>query len=254
MLRFASLGSGSKGNAILVEAEETTIVVDCGFSLKEFCRRLNLLSKQPEDLSAILVTHEHTDHMQGVARLSRQFNLPVYLTRGTYTAAKDIAFHETCYIKADSKFKIDNISCQPFTVPHDAREPCQFTFQNGNSRLGLLTDTGCITPHIIDVLGGCNALMLECNYEPERLVKGPYPASLKQRVSGHWGHLSNQQSKEFLKKLDTSQLQYLIGMHLSEKNNHPDLALKTMQEGFECRDGQISVACQKQGFSWVELD
>lgn len=254
MLRFASLGSGSKGNATLVESEKTTLVVDCGFSLKEFCRRLNILNKQPEDLTAILVTHEHTDHVQGVARLSRQFNLPVYLSRGTFAATKDTAFHKTCYIKADSEFKIDNITCQPFTVPHDAREPCQFTFASNNRRLGLLTDTGCITPHIINVLGGCHALMLECNYEPERLVKSPYPASLKQRVNGSWGHLSNQQAKEFLQKLDTSQLQCLVGMHLSEQNNHPDLALKTMQEGLESSDDWISVACQKEGFSWLELN
>ncbi len=253
MLRFASLGSGSKGNATLVESAETTLVVDCGFSLKEFCRRLDILKKSPEDLNAVLVTHEHTDHMQGVARLSREFNLPVYLSRGTCASAKDNSFYEKCYIKADTEFVIGNIICQPFTVPHDAREPCQFAFESHNRKLGILTDTGCITPHIVDVLSGCHALMLECNYEPEKLVKGPYPASLKQRVNGSWGHLSNQQAKELLQQLDTSQLQYLIGMHLSEQNNHPDLALKTMQEGLGSSDDWISVACQKNGFAWVSL-
>ncbi len=254
MLRFASLGSGSKGNATLIQSGETLVLVDCGFSIIELTRRMSRLNCEPGEISAILVTHEHSDHIQGVAPLSRRFKIPVWMTRGTWVACKDKAFDSVQYISSHAPFDFNHdFQVQPFPVPHDAREPCQFTFECDNQRLGLLTDVGRVTPHLVASLGACNALMLECNYDPEMLHNGPYPVSLQRRIDGHYGHLANVQAQKILQKLDTSRLAHLIGMHVSEKNNHPDLALAALLAGMESQVCEISIADQQNGFDWVDL-
>jgi phosphoribosyl 1,2-cyclic phosphodiesterase len=253
MLRFASLGSGSKGNATLVEVEKTRILLDCGFSIKETERRMARLEVEANSLSGILVTHEHSDHVKGVAALSRKYRLPVYVTAGTTRRASDTDFFETRIIHAHETFEINSMEVEPFPVPHDAAEPCQFVFGNGDKRLGILTDTGSITPHIERTLGGVHGLLLECNYDPEMLENGPYPVPLKRRVAGRLGHLANEQAKSLLEKMDTSKLECLIAMHISENNNTPDLALAALHSGLEDRPEHLHAACQNDGFHWQVL-
>ncbi|SEB07648.1 Phosphoribosyl 1,2-cyclic phosphodiesterase [Thiothrix caldifontis] len=253
MLRFASLGSGSKGNGTLIESGKTRILLDCGFTLGETERRLYRLGCPPQSLTAILITHEHGDHAAGVGRLSRRYNIPVWLTVGTYHAMRDTNFAHTHYINVHQALEIQDLQVIPFPVPHDAREPCQFVFGNGCRKLGILTDVGSHTPLILQMLQRLDALMLECNYDAMMLANGAYPPSLKARVAGRYGHLDNNQSTYLLEQLDLSQLQHLIGMHLSENNNLPDYAYQALCAGVGCEQGWIQLANQTDGLGWCEI-
>jgi phosphoribosyl 1,2-cyclic phosphodiesterase len=253
-MRFASLGSGSKGNATVVEAGRTRVLIDCGFSCAETEKRLARLSLQASDISAILVTHEHSDHISGVARFSRRHNLPVCMTAGTEAVHKGGEVAEWRCFNGHREFEIGDIRVTPFPVPHDAREPCQFVFSDGARRLGLLTDVGHITGHMLQALDNLDALILECNHDPDMLANGPYPPSLKQRVGGRFGHLSNQQAADLLDRIDKSRLQQLVAAHLSEKNNHPDLARRLLAAVLGCASGDILVADQPHGMAWLSID
>jgi phosphoribosyl 1,2-cyclic phosphodiesterase len=254
-MRFASLGSGSEGNALLVAAGQTKILMDCGFGLQDTLMRLARLGVSPQQLCGIVVTHEHGDHISGVARLARKFNLPVWLTHGT-VRSQPKAFagvdhiHE---IDPHLAFAIGDIEVIPYPVPHDAAEPVQFVFSDGACRLGVLTDTGHGTAHIERMLSGCHALVLECNHDTGMLMNGDYPYSLKQRVGGRFGHLNNQESAGILSRLDVSKLQYLIAAHLSRKNNTPELAVRALSEAIGCEAGWVEVATQEDGFAWREI-
>jgi phosphoribosyl 1,2-cyclic phosphodiesterase len=254
-MRFASLGSGSKGNALLIESGGTRILLDCGFGLAELSGRLSRIGRETRDLDAIIVTHEHGDHGGGVARLSARDGVPVYCTRGTYSglgpdAGAIVGRH---FIDAYTPFAIGSIEVTPYTVPHDAREPVQFVIGSGSSRLGVLTDAGMPTPHIVASLSGVDALVIECNHDPEMLENGPYPAQLKRRIAGRLGHLSNQASAEILQAMDRSRLQHVIAAHLSEKNNTPDLARDALAGALDCTPGWIGIATQEEGFAWREI-
>ncbi|PID46722.1 MAG: MBL fold metallo-hydrolase [Proteobacteria bacterium] len=253
MIRFASLGSGSKGNATLIEVGSTRLLLDCGFSVKETEKRLLGLSCEPSSLSGILVTHEHGDHLNGVGRLSRKYRLPVWLTVGTYQAGRDTDFAHTFFIDPHESLAIDDIHLQAFPVPHDAREPCQFVFSDGSFRLAVLSDLGQSTPHVMKNLESLDALMLECNYDYDMLMTGAYPYALKQRVAGSLGHLDNLQAEAILKKIDLSKLQHLIGSHISEKNNRREYAQSALCRGADCESDWVSIACQDAGFSWREV-
>jgi phosphoribosyl 1,2-cyclic phosphodiesterase len=252
-MRFASLGSGSRGNATLIESGSTLVMVDCGFSCRETERRLARLGCSAEQLAAILVTHEHGDHVRGVCALARQYDLPVWLSAGTQLMLQDDTLPEIHCFDGQAGFRLGDLGIQPFTVPHDAREPCQFVFANGNHRFGLLTDTGRITAHIRESLDGCDALMLECNHDAAMLAGGPYSASLKARVGGPLGHLSNAQAAGLLRGIDTSRLQHVVAAHLSEKNNHPALARAALSAALGCAADWIAVAGQEDGLSWRAL-
>lgn len=263
-MRFASLGSGSEGNALLVAvgtknagpgARQTFVLMDCGFGLRDAVARLARLDVTPEQLSGIVVTHEHGDHIGGVARLARKFDLPVWLTHGTLRsqprAFADIAqLHE---IDPHRAFAIGDMEIQPYPVPHDAAEPVQFVFGDGARRLGVLTDAGCSTPHIEQMLSGCDALVLECNHDSEMLANGDYPYSLKQRVGGRFGHLNNRESAGLLARLDISRLQHLVAAHLSRKNNTPELAVQALCAAVACEESWVGVATQEEGFGWREI-
>ena len=257
MIRFASLGSGSKGNATLIESgsnnNDTRILLDCGFSVVEIEKRLARLDRAADSITAILITHEHSDHVGGAGRLSRKYNIPVWLTPGTFFACKDNNFVEVHYLDCHSNFEIDDLTLQPFPVPHDAREPCQFVFSDGSSRLGILTDLGSYTPHIIKCLDKLDGLLLECNYDQHMLLNGSYPKSLKERVIGQKGHLDNQQAGQLLRELDISNLKHIIGMHVSEKNNKQGYALNALCEGMGCEQEMVSLASQTEGFDWREI-
>jgi len=257
MIRFASLGSGSKGNATLIEAgakdTDTRILLDCGFSTKEVELRLAKHQRSAESIDAIVITHEHADHINGVGRLARKYNIPVWLTAGTWHKCRDSAFPETHFIDSHCDFEINDLYLQPFPVPHDAREPCQFVFSDGSSRLGIATDLGSITPHVISKLDNIDALLLECNYDAEMLRNGIYPQKLKDRVSGDKGHLDNRQATFLLENIKQDKLKHLVAMHVSEKNNTQAYAKSALCEGLNCEESDISVASQIDGFGWREL-
>lgn len=252
-MRFASLGSGSRGNATLVETGATLVMVDCGFSCRETERRLGQLGRSAQELSALLVTHEHGDHMRGVAALARKYALPVWLTRGTWRMLRDNDLPDIRYCDGDLAFAIDDLQVTPFTVPHDAREPCQYVFADGVHRLGVITDTGRVTPHIIECLDRCDALLLECNHDAQLLACGPYSATLKQRVGGPLGHLSNAQAAELLARLDTTRLQHLVAGHLSDSNNRPELARRALADALDCESHWVGIAAQDAGLDWREI-
>ncbi|MBI5429258.1 MAG: MBL fold metallo-hydrolase [Nitrosomonadales bacterium] len=254
-MRFSSLGSGSEGNALLVAVGRTQVLMDCGFGVQDTISRLARLGVSPEQLGGIVVTHEHGDHIGGVARLARKFDLPVWLTHGTLRSqpkafANIAQLHE---IAPQQTFSIGDIEITPYPVPHDAAEPVQFVFSDGARRLGVLTDTGCGTPHIEEMLGGCHALVLECNHDSDMLMNGDYPYSLKQRVGGRYGHLSNLEAAGILSRLDTGKLQHLIAAHLSRKNNTPELAVRALCGAMGCADEWVGVATQQAGFVWREI-
>ena len=249
-MRFASLGSGSRGNATLVEYQDTLVMIDCGFSCRETERRMARLGRHPAELAGLLVTHEHGDHVRGVASLARKYGFPVWLTHGTRHMLRDADMPSVQDIDATARIDIGGLRIQPFTVPHDAREPCQFTLQAGTRRLGLLTDTGCITPHIVASLDACDALLLECNHDAAMLASGPYSRFLQQRVGGSLGHLSNVQAAGLLAQLDTSRLQHLVAAHLSDKNNQPALARTALAMAMDCAPDWIGIADQEAGMDW----
>jgi phosphoribosyl 1,2-cyclic phosphodiesterase len=252
-MRFASLGSGSEGNGLVVEAGRTRVMLDCGFGLAETVSRLARLGLQPHDLTGIIVTHEHGDHIGGAGRFARKYGLPVWLTAGTLAMAQDMDRVEVRVIDSHALFALDDLAVQPFPVPHDAREPVQFVFGDGAARLGVLTDAGCSTPHIEAMLAGVDALVLECNHDREMLANGAYPAGLKARVGGRFGHLENSQSAELLGRLAHPKLQCVMAAHISQKNNTPALARRALARALDCADHDIRVACQSAGFDWIAL-
>jgi len=254
MIRFASLGSGSSGNALLVECGATRLMLDCGFSLSETSRRLDRLGWSPEQLSAILVTHEHRDHIGGVFRLARKYALPVWMSGGTLKACADEAQGVDCHI-LDNHAPLDlgDLQAIPYPVPHDAREPVQFVFSNGTARLGVLTDAGEITPHVCAVLSGCDALVLECNHDAGMLSVSGDPWFLKRRIAGRLGHLENGATAELLSRVDCSRLHHLVAAHLSERNNLPELAVRALSSALGCDPEWIGVACPRTGFHWREI-
>ncbi|OGS81423.1 MAG: MBL fold metallo-hydrolase [Gallionellales bacterium GWA2_59_43] len=254
-MRFASLGSGSEGNALLVEVAGTRLLMDCGFGLNDSIARLARLGISPEQLSGILVTHEHGDHSGGVARLARKFGLPVWLTHGTLRSlsAKLSGIEQIREIDPHQPFAIGDIEVTPYPVPHDAAEPVQFVFGDGARRLGVLTDAGSSTPHIETVLGCCDALVLECNHDSDMLMNGDYPWSLKQRVGGRFGHLNNRDAAAILSRLDVSRLQHLVAAHLSRSNNTVALAVAALSGAVGGEAGWITVATQQEGFGWREI-
>ncbi len=252
-LRVASLGSGSAGNATLVESGSTCVLVDCGFSVRETERRLGRLGRTAADLDAVLVTHEHGDHIRGVGPLARRHGLDVWMTPGTACAQDSGELPRLHYFSSHTAFAIGDLAVEPYPVPHDAREPSQFVFGNGAERVGLLTDVGHVTPHILEKLAGVRALLLECNHDPGMLRDGRYPPTLKQRVGGRHGHLANGQAAEVLARLEQrNRLNEVVAMHLSEQNNQPELARTALGEVLGDTDG-IRVAEQEAGFDWLTV-
>ena len=256
-MRFASLGSGSAGNALVAEAGTTRLMVDCGFSIRETEQRLARLGLSPQNLDGILVTHEHDDHAGGVFRFAAKHNITVWITHGTLRAAQRYVpaeFHAPLMvIDSHTSFCVGGLEVHPFPVPHDAGEPVQYVLSDGARKLGILTDAGSTTPHIEHMLDGCNALVLECNHDLDMLMNGPYAWSLKRRVSSRLGHLDNATSAALLAKLNNSKLQHLIAAHLSEKNNTPALATEALAQAITCEKEWIEVATQTEGFNWRQI-
>ncbi len=253
-MRFASLGSGSEGNCLVVEVGSTRILADCGFTLKETIARLERNGIEPSSVSAVLITHEHDDHVGGAGRFARKFGVPVWLTYGTLQAAQDqFSAVGVEVFDCHQRFSVGAIAIEPYTVPHDAREPAQFVFGDGNARVGLLTDAGSLTPHMRSTLSGLDALILECNHDLEMLGKSSYPRQLKQRISGSFGHLDNTAAARLLESIDCSRLQHLVAAHLSLSNNTPELAGAALAGALNCTQDWIGIATQADGFAWRQV-
>ncbi|MEM1111005.1 MAG: MBL fold metallo-hydrolase [Pseudomonadota bacterium] len=251
-MRVASLGSGSKGNATLVAASGTLLLVDCGFSAREAERRCRRLGVNPADIDAILVTHEHSDHSGGVATLSRRFGLPVYLTYGTASSGRCEGCHSTHLFNAGERFTVGDIDVSSVPVPHDAREPCQYRLTAAGCDLGILTDLGSITPHVVESYRDCAALLLEFNHDLEMLRQGDYPPALKQRVGGDWGHLNNGQAAQLLAALHWPGLRDVVVAHISENNNcrmKAESAIGAVLDDLSL----VTWADQADGFGWLDL-
>jgi len=254
-MRFASLGSGSRGNALVVEQERTCLMLDCGYRLRETERRLARLGVAPGDLAGILITHEHSDHIAGAYKFARKYRLPIWMTHGTLKgfAGDASELPQINLVDCHSPFSVGALQLLPFPVPHDAREPVHFVFSDGAHRLGVLTDTGSSTSHIETMLSGCDALVIECNHDLGMLMSGEYPQALKARVAGRYGHLDNQSSAALLASLDRRRLQHLIAAHLSQHNNTSELACRALAQVMGCAPDWIGVADQDEGFDWREI-
>ena len=259
-MRFASLGSGSEGNALLVETggrvtadRPCRVLVDCGFGPREVARRLARLGCSPESIDAILVTHEHGDHVGGVFRLARAHHIPVHLTYGTLRATPLADGCESLVrvIDSHSPFEIGGFRVEPFPVPHDAREPVQYVIGDGDARLGVLTDIGHPTPFLARALSGLTALVLETNHDAGLLAGSDYPAALKRRIAGLYGHLENADSARVLASLDRSRLRRVVAAHLSRQNNRAELARAALAPVLGWEAAQVLVADQDAGLDWV---
>ena len=253
-MKFASLGSGSSGNATLISDRDTLLMIDCGFGIRETTKRMARFGLSPDQINALLVTHEHSDHIKGVAPLARRFKIPVYMTQGTWLARDYGHIPDIRVIENYSPFQVGRFDVTPVPVPHDAREPAQFILSWQNLRLGILTDLGKITPHILLAYKNCHGLLVEANHDLDMLHAGPYPASLKFRVASDWGHLNNGQTAEFLNAVGLDSIQRLVVGHISRQNNSLERARTALEQiAAGLRGRTIEYACQDDGFDWLEL-
>ena len=250
MMRFASLGSGSKGNATLVESGDTCLMIDCGFNLKQTLMRLQKIGRKPEDITAIFLTHEHGDHIAGVRLFVKHFSTPVYLTAGTAEAEVLQCLHNPVIIKGGESYAVGSLRVHATSVSHDAKEPCQFVVEDGTYRLGVLTDAGYACEAVQSAFVDCDSLILEANYDEDMLASGAYPEHLKRRVAGDRGHLSNKQALALLQNLNFENFKNLIIAHVSEKNNHPDKITQLFRETLGEEIKKMDFICQKQGLDW----
>lgn len=253
-MRVASLGSGSSGNSLLVQVAGTTVLVDCGFTMKEAIARMFALGITPGEIDAVLISHEHGDHMKGVGPLSRKFGLTVWCTHGTYHKARDNRFSSVRLFHAHEPFVVGEISVDPFPTPHDAAESCQFVFEAGSARFANVTDLGACTAHVKEKLKGIHGLVIECNYDNQMLANGPYPPSLQARIRSKYGHLGNDQAATLLAQLDHKELQCILLGHLSEQNNSDAIALSTICDALAERHERVTVLAQHCASDWFEIN
>lgn len=258
-MRFCSLGSGSEGNGFIVEGGDpqapVRLLVDCGFGRQELERRLLARGLALADLGGVLVTHEHGDHVAGVARLARATSLPVYATHGTWRVGALADVDPACRRTIDPHrpFEIGAMRVEPMPVPHDAREPAQFVFDDGRLRLGILTDLGHATAHLTQMLRRLDALVIECNHDVGLLENSHYPPSLKRRIGGAYGHLANDSAAALLARIDHSRLRCVVAAHLSRQNNRADLAQSALAGAWGCETTRIRVADQDDGLDWITV-
>lgn len=252
-MQFCSIGSGSKGNGTLIQKGETCILVDNGFTLKEFENRLAQKGLTPLNLTAILITHEHSDHIKGVGPLARKYRIPVYCSHGTAQHEGLGVIPSLQVFDSHHSFTIGELDISPVVVPHDAREPTQFVVKGESHKVGILTDVGSLTPHIIEQYQDCHGLLIETNHDVAMLRRGPYPPKLKVRVEGAMGHLNNEQAYDFLTRVRTDQLQYVVATHISEQNNQQQLAIDCITRALGCDSDFVIMASQERGFDWCQL-
>jgi phosphoribosyl 1,2-cyclic phosphodiesterase len=259
VLRFSNLASGSGGNATLIEARRagdehvTRVLVDCGLSLRRLTAALAHRGCTPAQLDAVFVTHEHSDHLAGVAVLQRRHGVAVWASAGT-AATLDAA--QPVHVACDGvAIHVGALELMPFAVPHDAAEPLQLVCRSGPARLGILTDLGEPTEAVVHSLQGCDALLLECNHDRAMLDAGPYPVWLKRRIGGARGHLANEQAATILDGCSHAGLQHVVAAHLSQHNNEPERALAALRGALPegARATRLQVAQPDVGCDWIEL-
>ena len=258
MLRFISLGSGSSGNASVVESSDglhtSHLLVDCGFNLKQLDYRLARAGLCGADIDAIFVTHEHSDHIGSAQALARRQQIPLWMSPGSHAAIGNPELSGLLRLAGDTiGFEVGTLQVCPFTVPHDAREPLQLRCSDGDRRLGILTDLGHATDHVLESLRGCHAVLLECNHDAALLAASNYHPALKRRVGGPYGHLSNAAAGAIASALRHPGLGRLVAAHLSAQNNRPELARQALAEALECEDADIIVADQHAGTAWITV-
>ncbi|MES2245471.1 MAG: MBL fold metallo-hydrolase [Pseudomonadota bacterium] len=256
MLRFKSLGSGSTGNATLVEAtglRPKRLLVDCGLGIRQLSVRLAEAGVADGDIDAIFITHEHSDHIGCARQFARRHRIPVWMSRGTQEGIGLPDFDGLLNTARDGEaIDLGELQLMPFTVPHDAREPLQLTCTDGASKLGLLTDLGHATAHLLAHLAHCDALLLECNHDSELLAQSAYPPFLKRRVGGMYGHLSNAAAGEIARSVAHGGLRQLVAAHLSQQNNRPELAHQAMAEALG-NSAELVIADAGTGTPWLRL-
>lgn len=265
-MRFTSIGSGSSGNSTLIISGTTRLLVDVGLSARETVRRLREVGQEPSQLTAIVITHEHADHVGGMPVLAKQTGVPVHIAPATRSASnlkeKDesqISWAEP--INSSVPFEIGTIRVTPVSVPHDAADPMIFTFEADGVKIAVVTDLGYIPQHVAHRLRGCQALLLEANHDSDMLKIGPYPWALKQRIASRRGHLSNHEMARFLREDFDGQAEYIILAHLSESNNHPEIARLSALQALQQREPlfsydwehRVKIAEQKTPMPWIEL-
>jgi phosphoribosyl 1,2-cyclic phosphodiesterase len=261
MLRFKSLGSGSSGNATLVEAQSgahtTRLLIDCGLRLRDLEARLIQAGTCAEELDALFITHEHGDHIGCARSLVKRYATPLWMSQGTWLAVSDEAWmvHQKLLNVArdGGVIEIGALQALPFTVPHDAREPLQLRCSDGNRHLGVVTDLGHVSSHVVASLQTCHALLIETNHDPDLLEASAYPSFLKQRVAGPWGHLANHAAADLLGRINHDQLRYVQAAHLSERNNTADLARASLSAVLGCAPSDIDVADPLNGSQWMQV-
>lgn len=258
MLRFRSLGSGSTGNATLVEATSggrtSRLLVDCGFTLRHLDARLARVGLAASDIDAVFITHEHGDHIGCAHALSRRERLPVWMSEGTWLATGGRDFEGRLNLARDSiDFAVGDLSVRPFTVPHDAREPLQLRCTDGARSLGVLTDLGHVTPYVLAQLAGLDALLLECNHDSDLLAASAYPAFLKLRVSGNYGHLSNTAAGDIARAIHHGGLRHVLAAHLSEQNNRPEIVRQVLADALGASEQDMLTATAADGSPWLDV-
>ncbi|MDW5442976.1 MBL fold metallo-hydrolase [Polaromonas sp. SM01] len=257
MLRFKSLGSGSTGNATLIEAggqPAFRLLVDCGLGLRQLSLRLAQAGLTEGDIDAIFITHEHSDHIGCARQLARRHGIPVWMSHGTYTALDSPDFEGWLRTAQDGvAIDLGGLQLTPFTVPHDAREPLQLTCTDGAVKLGILTDLGHATAHVLAHLQQCDALLLESNHDSDLLAASSYPSFLKRRVSGQFGHLSNAAAAQIAQTVSHPGLKHLVAAHLSQQNNRSDLVQDLLSQALGCSRADIVVADASSGTPWLAL-
>lgn len=258
MLKFCSLYSGSSGNSSLVQSNNINILIDAGVSGKKIIDALASINVGIENISAILITHEHSDHTQSIATLSKKYNIPVYANKKTWEAMLDkkskILSENICYFNNNKSFELDDLTIFPFDIPHDAANPCGFTVSDSNSKLSIATDIGHMTNSILDNIKNSSFLLLEANYEPDVLKCSSYPFHLKERIASPIGHLSNIEAGKTINYLANFGVKTVMLGHLSNENNFPELAYKSVLEQIDNKDLNISVANRFEPSQFFEID
>ena len=257
-MRFRSLGSGSSGNATLVEATSGTLVtrllIDCGMGLRQLDARLETVGLLAEQIDAIFITHEHSDHVGCALPLSLRHRIPVWMSQGTHSAIGAPDFDGLLRIASDADtIDLGAIEITPFTVPHDAREPLQLTCSNGDRRLGVLTDLGHASAHVLQHLSNCHALLLECNHDRPMLAASRYPDFLKRRVGGPYGHLANEAAAAIVRSVMHQGLGHVVAAHLSLQNNRPGLAQLALANALGRSACDITTADALRGTEWISV-
>jgi phosphoribosyl 1,2-cyclic phosphodiesterase len=260
------LASGSRGNSTIVSSSRTKILVDAGISCRETVKRMRAQGDDPRTLSAILITHEHADHIYGLAVLARKFQVPVFMTGATHQAwARSLRDDDgelpqlarLEIFSAGHRFEVGDITITPFTIPHDAADPVGLTFRADGVKVGIATDLGYMPPNVCDQLRGCDVLVIESNHDLEMLRGGPYPWSVKQRVGSQTGHLSNDKLAKFLCTEYDGNASYIVLAHISELNNHPEIARGTAEKALGRRQtllqNRVMLARQSEAMEAIQL-